>query len=108
MVRISILYPTNEGSRFDVDYYRNVHTPLALARLGHSILSFEIDIGAHVPPLPEPSFVAAGHYLCRSATEFMEAYLPHAQELQADVSNYTDISPTIQVSDVFSYTPTTL
>jgi uncharacterized protein (TIGR02118 family) len=83
-----------------MDYYLGVHAPLALALLGSAVESFTVDVGTHAPPMPAPLFVAAGHYLCPSAERFMAAYLPHAAELQADVANYTDIEPIIQVSEV--------
>ncbi|MBW8294448.1 EthD family reductase [Sphingopyxis sp.] len=100
MIRITILYPASVGARFDMDYYLGVHAPRALSRLGGAVESFTVDVGIHAPPMSEPLFVAAGHYLCASAEEFMAAYLPHAAELQADVANYTDIKPIIQVSEV--------
>jgi hypothetical protein len=30
----------------------------------------------------------------------MAAFGPHAEELQGDIANYTDIEPTIQISEV--------
>ncbi len=105
LVRISIIYPVCAGARFDVDYYLATHAPLALSRLGSAIIRFDIDIGVHAPPMPEPSFVAAGHYICASTAVFMNAYLPHAAELQADVANYTDIMPIIQLSHIHVIAP---
>jgi len=33
MIRLSILYPAGESSRFDIDYYLNTHMPESIARL---------------------------------------------------------------------------
>ena len=34
MIKVSILYPSKPGSRFDVDYYLTVHMPMAARLLG--------------------------------------------------------------------------
>ena len=34
MIRASILYPNSAGKRFDFEYYRNKHIPLAIKLLG--------------------------------------------------------------------------
>jgi uncharacterized protein (TIGR02118 family) len=41
-----------------------------------------------------------GHLYFDSAEAFQAAFGPHAQEIIADIPNYTDIQPTIQVSEV--------
>lgn len=99
MVRISILYPAKTGARFDMDYYINVHVPLALDRLGPAIKSFNVDVATDAPSWPKPAFIAMAHYLCDSREAFETAYGPHAQFLQSDVANYTDIEPITQISD---------
>jgi hypothetical protein len=30
VIRLSVLYPSSEGSTFDHDYYRDKHVPLAM------------------------------------------------------------------------------
>ncbi len=41
-----------------------------------------------------------GHLYFDSAEVFEIAFGPHAQEIMADIPTYTDIQPTIQVSEV--------
>lgn len=83
-----------------MDYYLKVHVPLAMERLGSAISSFSVDVGMSAPHWPAPLFATAGHYICESAEAFMAAYAPHAADLQADVANYTDVEPVIQISEV--------
>lgn len=101
MVKISILYP-NVG-RFDMDYYLNKHMPRSIALLskgkGYRGVSVERGLGGATPGTP-PAHVAMCHYLFDTADDFMAAFLPHATELQGDMPDYTDIAPTIQVSEV--------
>jgi uncharacterized protein (TIGR02118 family) len=51
-------------------------------------------------PGSRPGFVAMGHLYFDSAEAFQTAFGPHAQAIMADVPNYTDIEPTIQISEV--------
>jgi uncharacterized protein (TIGR02118 family) len=41
-----------------------------------------------------------GHLYFDSAQAFETAFAPHAQAIMADIPNYTDIQPVIQVSEV--------
>lgn len=103
MIRFSILYPNREGGRFDFAYYTQTHMPDSIARLsaaaGYRGVSVERGVGGGAPGAPAP-YVAACHYKFDSIEAFMAAYAPHAADLQADMGNYTDIEPVIQVSEV--------
>jgi len=39
----------------------------------------------------------------KSKTEFQTAFGPHAETIMANIPNYTDIAPTIQISEVMVY-----
>ena len=54
MIRLSVLYPSTEGSTFDHDYYRSKHVPLACKTWG--LDGAEIDKGVDGP------YVAAVHF----------------------------------------------
>jgi uncharacterized protein (TIGR02118 family) len=51
-------------------------------------------------PGSEPAYVAMCHYLFDSFEDFGAAFNPHAELLQGDMVNYTDIEPIIQISAV--------
>jgi uncharacterized protein (TIGR02118 family) len=103
MVRISILYPQRATARFDLRYYVKTHMPLSIERLsvhpGFKGVSVEGGVSSAAPD-SDPPYVALCQYLFDSLDAFLEAYLPHAELLQADMSNYTDVEPVIQVSEV--------
>lgn len=101
MIKMSVYYPADGGSKFDHDYYRTRHMPLIKERLGAACLRYEIDTGlAGREPGSAPKFVAACHVYSPSMKIFMEAFAPHSPEFRADVANYTDITPFVQFSDV--------
>jgi uncharacterized protein (TIGR02118 family) len=101
MTRISILYPSKPGHRFDVDYYLQVHMPMAARLLGSAVKSISIEIGVSgaIPGQPAP-FAAIVGFVCDSAQSFGTAFTPVAAQLQGDIPNYTDIEPVIQVSEI--------
>jgi uncharacterized protein (TIGR02118 family) len=51
-------------------------------------------------PGSEPTVLAMCHYLFDSAEDFLNAFNQHAELLQGDIPNYTDIQPVIQFSAV--------
>ncbi len=103
MVRISIFYPNTANARFDMDYYIETHMPASIERLsagkGFRGVSVDRGIGGGAPGTP-PAYVAMCQYLFDTAEDFMSAFGPHAEFLQGDIANYTDIAPVIQISDV--------
>ena len=103
MIKISILYPNNKGSRFDMSYYLDTHMPLSIGLLsthsGFKGVSVERGLGGAMPGT-DAAYIAMCHYLFNSTEDFMAAFTPHASVLQGDMSNYTDIEPIIQVSEV--------
>ena len=101
MVKVSVLYPHKEGARFDAAYYRDKHMPLVKERMGSACLYYTVDkgLGGGAPGAPAP-FVGMCHIYCDSVDAFQQAFAPHAEEIMADIPNYTDLQPMIQVSEV--------
>lgn len=101
MIKVSVLYPSRPGSRFDVDYYLTVHMPMAARLLGTAVkdTSVEIGIGGGAPNEPAPYAAIAG-FTCDSVEAFTAAFTPVAGQLRGDIPNYTDIAPVIQISEI--------
>lgn len=103
MVNISSIYPVHPGYRFDFDYYLGIHMPMSIAHLssarGFKGVSVERGVDLDDPRIAS-SFVAMCHYYFETLDDFMAAFTPHAQDLQADIAYYTDIQPIIQINEV--------
>jgi uncharacterized protein (TIGR02118 family) len=103
MTKISILYPNNKGSRFDMRYYIDTHMPLSIKLLSvhPAFKGVSVERGiSSIEPGTDAAFVAMCHFLFDSVEDFMAAFLPHAATLQGDIPNYTDVQPVIQVNEV--------
>jgi uncharacterized protein (TIGR02118 family) len=101
MIKISVLYPNNEGAKFDMAYYCQTHMPLVQRLLGPAIKGMSVDegMGGFPPGSPAP-YIAAGHLLSESLEAFQTAFAPHAEAIMGDIPNYTNLQPVIQISEV--------
>ena len=103
MIKVSVLYPNKEGSKFDLGYYLNTHIPMVQKKLGAALKGGNVDHGiSGFEPGSRPKFVAMVHLLFDSVEAFQTSFAPHAESIMADMPNYTDIQPVIQVSEVKS------
>ena len=101
MIKVTVMYPNALGGRFDHSYYRDKHMPLVKARMGDSCKFYTVDKGlaGGAPGAPAP-YVAICHIFCDSVEAFESGFGPHAQEIMADIPNYTDQTPLVQISEV--------
>ncbi|HVA17697.1 MAG TPA: EthD family reductase [Candidatus Dormibacteraeota bacterium] len=101
MIKVSVLYPSQEGSTFDMAYYCNTHIPMVRRLLAPAVkgVAVEQGIGGMAPGSPAP-YTAMGHLLFESLEAFQTAFAPHAQAILSDIPNYTRAQPVIQISEV--------
>jgi uncharacterized protein (TIGR02118 family) len=101
MIKVSVLYPNNEGSKFDMKYYCESHIPMVQQKLGSICKRVAVEQGlSGAAPGSRAAYVAMGHLYFDSIEAFQTAFGPHAEAIMADIPNYTDIQPTIQISEV--------
>lgn len=101
MIKVSVMYPNKPGARFDHAYYRDKHMPLVKARMGETCLFYTVDKGtAGGAPGEAPTYVGMCHVHCDSVESFQRGFGPHAKEILADIANYTDLAPVMQISEV--------
>lgn len=101
MIKVSVMYAHKPGARFDHDYYRDKHMPLVQARMGAACRFYTVDRGlAGGAPGSPPAYVAMCHIYTDSVEAFQVAFGPHAAEIMADLPNYTDLAPVLQISEV--------
>ena len=102
MVRISVMYPGGEGKTFDHAYYAGKHMALVHQRWdGMGLVRTEVDRGVagSAPGAPAP-YIAIGHVYFGSLADFQKASQAHGKELFADIPNFTNIQPQVQISEI--------
>ncbi|MBA2127230.1 EthD family reductase [Hyphomicrobium methylovorum] len=101
MIKVSVFYPNTPGARFDHEYYRDKHMPMVQTKMGANCKRYTVDkgIAGGAPGAPAP-FIGMCHIYCESVAAFQAGFGPHAAEIMADIKNYTDLSPVIQISEV--------
>ena len=101
MIKVSVLYPKNDSSSFNMEYYCNNHIPMVRDKLGAALKNVAVDggLGGGSPDSP-PLYAAMGHLYFDSVDDFQTAFGPHAEAIMADIPNYTNVEPQIQVSEV--------
>jgi len=101
MIKVSVFYPNSEGVHFNMDYYRERHMPMVQARLGAACKGIAVEQGLAGPaPGSRPAFLAMGHIYFDSVEAFQASFSAHSAEFLSDVPNYTNIQPSIQISEV--------
>ena len=101
MVKVSVMYPMHPGTKFDMTYYVNRHIPMVRGLLGPSLKGVSVEQGiSGMQPGSSATYVAMGHLLFDSVTDFQASFGPHAETIIADIPKYTNSEPTIQISEV--------
>ncbi len=101
MIKVAIFYPNGEGKTFDMDYYSTKHMPMAASLFGDSLKAMSIDKGlaSGTPDTPVP-YLAIGYFFFETMASCQNSMRPNSEKLRADVPNYTNIQPVIQISEV--------
>jgi uncharacterized protein (TIGR02118 family) len=104
MVRITICYPNRPGARFDLDYYVTKHFALVVKRFGKYGLkrtSASRGVGGLVPGSPAEAMIQ-GQLDFDTMENLQAAMAAEGAEVLADIANYTDIQPRIQIDEVLA------
>lgn len=100
-IKVSILYPSGDGKAFDMDYYCNQHVPMVAGLLGDAVIGATVEHGlGGGAPGSIPSYVAMGNIYFETMDSFQSSFGPNAEKIMADVPNYTNIEPVLQISEV--------
>lgn len=101
MIKVSVLYPNHPGVHFDLHYYCTQHMDIVRKCLGEACKAIAVDQGlSSVGPNTPAPFVAMGHLYFDSVESFQNSFAPHAERIMADLTNFTNVEPMIQISEV--------
>lgn len=101
LIKVSVMYPFQEGKTFNMEYYETTHMPMVAKFLGSNLVKYTIEKGvaSGIPNQPLP-YMAIGTFYVKSLEEYQAAIAPNRDAIRADFANYTNVAPIILVSEV--------
>ena len=101
MYRVSVMYPSTEGARFDMSYYRATHMKLVEENLKpFGLVKTGVDQGITVGGGEAPLYICVGHLYFETADGYDRGIAAAGTVLRNDLPNYTDIKPVRQFSEI--------
>jgi uncharacterized protein (TIGR02118 family) len=92
---LTILYPNQEGVRWDVDYYVKHHMPLIMRLYGRrAIKRFELRKGDAAQMGGPPKYIGSINIYIQNQKAFDAAGAKHTKALVDDVPNFSSVMPT--------------
>ena len=100
-ITVTVFYPNDAGSKFDMDYYMNTHAPLGEEKWrGEGMTSINLVKGAATPdPNTPPPYQVIAILGFESLQAFQGAVRASGAEVMGDIPNFTDVSPVVQINE---------
>ena len=84
-----------------MDYYANEHMPMVASLYGSKMKSWGIEKGLSGRTSEEPvTYIAVGYFIFEDINDYHEGFAANAEKILGDIPNYTDIQPTLQISEI--------
>ena len=102
MIKVTALYPYEEGKKFNYEYWLTSHMPMVeelLSPIGLVKTEKDRGVSGTDPSAPAP-FFALTHLFFSTTEEVHAAFMTHAGAIMGDIPNYTDVKPTFQISEI--------
>lgn len=101
LIKVTIMYPFEEGNTFDMDYYKSTHMPMVAKLLGSNLVKYTIEKGvaSGIPNKPKP-YMAIGAFYVKNLSDYETAIASKRDAIRADFPNYTNTFPVILISEV--------
>jgi uncharacterized protein (TIGR02118 family) len=97
----TVIYPNQEGSNFDFDYYSKTLAPMYAEFLGANCARYEVRKGLMTPGAPRAAFALIASYWVRSDKEYQDSLAnPRFPEIMTNFAAFTDVAPIRQFDEV--------
>ncbi len=101
MIKMSVMYPDKEGAKFDFDYYKTTHMALVQKHLKpFGLVKTSVDKGISGGGDEPAPFICMGHVYFEDLEGFEKGMAEAGHLLRGDVPNFTNITPTRQISEI--------
>lgn len=101
MFRVSVMYPNQEGVRFDIDYYRTKHMELVRKLLKpFGLIKTEVDKGISGGSGQPPPYICVGHLYFESGDGYDRGVAQVGSAIRGDIPHFTEAKPIRQISEI--------
>ncbi|WP_445955489.1 EthD family reductase [Yeosuana sp.] len=101
MIKLTVMYPNSSDLKFDKDYYLNQHSQLLSELLGNAIIASNVNFGiAGGSPEQAAPYVVIANLSFESMETFQQSFGANAEKILADLPNFTNVKPEVQISEV--------
>jgi uncharacterized protein (TIGR02118 family) len=103
MFKVSVMYPNQEGARFDIDYYRTQHMELVRKHMRpFGLVRTEVLKGISGTGGQPAPFICIGNLYFETVDGYERGIAAAAGALRSDIPNFTDVTPVRQVSEIMT------
>ncbi len=101
MFRVSVMYPNQEGVRFDIQYYRTKHMALVTDLLKpFGLIKTEVDRGVSGGGNLSAPYVCVGHLYFDSQDGYDRGVAKNGPTIRGDIPSFTNATPIRQISEI--------
>ena len=101
MYKVSVMYPSQKGARFDFHYYQTTHMDLVKQHLKpFGLIRADVDRGISGGGDQAAPYICIGNLYFESRDGYDEGILEAGPILRGDIANFTDITPVRQISEI--------
>ena len=102
MFKASVMYPNEEGVKFDVDYYRTTHMELVHKHLKpFGLIKSEVNKGVSGGGDQPAPYICIGNLYFENLDGYDKGMAEAGPVLRGDIPNFTNVTPVRQISEVF-------
>lgn len=101
MFKVSVMYPNEDGVKFDFDYYRTTHMNLVKETFkGCGLQRTSVEKGVSGGAGAKPPYVCVGVLYFDRADGYDQGVKAAGTKLRDDIPNFTNVTPTRLISEV--------
>jgi uncharacterized protein (TIGR02118 family) len=101
MFRVSVMYPNQEGTKFNLEYYRTTHMELAKKLLKpFGLIRTEMDRGISGGGGQPAPYICVGQLYFESRDGYDRAVAEVGSIMRGDIPNFTNTTPIRQISEI--------
>jgi len=101
MFKVSVMYPNQEGAKFNLGYYRNTHMDLIKKHLKpFGLVKIGVERGLSGGSDQPAPYICIGKLYFELARDYDRGIAEVGSILRGDIQNFTDITPIRQISEI--------